>query len=103
MTAIGGTLPLPPGPAGQQPQAQPPAYGPPGPPQQGLPRPPPSYQGQYQGGGGRQGYGGQGSNNTVIYRDGGRRDSGPGFGTGMMAGGLLGYGMGGGFGGWGMG
>ena len=31
---------------------------------------------------------------------GGRRDSGPGFGTGLLAGGLLGWGMGGG---WGMG
>merc|ERR1712106_747170 len=55
----------------------------------GRGRPPP-----YQGGQGRQGYGGQGGNTTVIYRDGGRRDSGPGFGTGMMAGGLLGDGMG---------
>ena len=39
MTAIGGTLPPSPGPPGQQPQTQPPAYGQP---QQGLPRPPPS-------------------------------------------------------------
>ena len=33
-----------------------------------------------------------------------RRDSGPGFGTGLLAGGLLGYGLGGGWGGgWGWG
>ena len=37
--------------------------------------------------GGGGGYGGYG-----------RRNSGPGFGTGMLAGGLLGYGLGGGFG-----
>lgn len=49
----------------------------------GQPRPP--HRGQY------QGYPGQ-------YR--GRRDSGPGFGTGMLAGGLLGWGLGGGLG-WG--
>ena len=33
-----------------------------------------------------------------------RRDSGPGFGTGLLAGGLIGYGLGGGWGGgWGWG
>ena len=68
----------------------------------------PQQQGHYGGGGypqqGGRGYPGHAGNTTIIYEgDGGRRNSGPGFGTGMLAGGLLGYGLGGGFGGWGMG
>ena len=98
MAAIGSTL-------SPQATAPPPEY-------QMHQGPPPGYQRQqyqgYQGQQGqrRQGYGGYQEprgNTTVIYGDGGRRDSGPGFGTGMLAGGLLGYGLGGGFGGWGMG
>ena len=101
----------------QQPVQPPPPYQPHLPPapqqhyptapqQPGYPRhpaPPPPRGGGYpqqQGGHYHGHHGGGGGGTTVIYADGGRgrRDSGPGFGTGMLAGGLLGYGMGGGFG-----